>query len=129
VASVTYGPQDGADASLVGTLGVEGQTAIPTTVSLGTLADFGRLGFAVGVPGDDGGTHVALWMSLAQSQQLVDPAEDPSVFYGAPRTYLLAVLGDPGAASPAATSGDAGYDGTGLHLLLVPTPVAALSDE
>jgi hypothetical protein len=41
------------------------------------------------------------------------------VFFGQPRTYVVAVLGDP-TAPPA--FGDGGFDGTGLHLLVLATP-------
>jgi hypothetical protein len=61
-------------------------------------------------------------MSLADSQQLVDPTQDPTLFFGQPRTYLLAVLGDPNAPHAFASGGDAGYDGKGLHVLVVPAP-------
>jgi hypothetical protein len=86
------------------------------------LPGYGQLGFAVDVPGFDGGAgHV--WMSLADSQQLVDPTEDPTQFFGQPRTYLVAVLGDPNAPHAfAPVTGDAGYDGRGLHVLVVAAP-------
>jgi hypothetical protein len=69
-------------------------------------------------------------MSLAQAQQLIDPTQDPRDFFGQPRTYLIAVLGDPLAPHAFAPSdGEGGaYDGTGLHLLVVTTP-APVSDD
>ena len=127
-AAITYGPASGQDAGTVASLAAEGQVGALAAVALGaSLADYGQLGFSVSIPADDGGT-TAEWMSLVQSQQLVDPTEDPSVFYGAPRTYLLAILGDPSATPPTATTGDAGYDGTGLHILLIPTPAPVTGD-
>ena len=59
-------------------------------------------------------------MSLAQAQQLVSPTQDPSGYYGAGGTYVVAVLGDPNAPHAFAPAGDGGYDGTGLHVLLLP---------
>ena len=86
----------------------------------GDLASFGTLGFSVDVVGANGGIgHV--WMSLAQAQQLVDPTQDPTLFFGHPQTYLVAVLGDP-QATHFGSSGT--YDGTGLHLLVVTAPPA-----
>ncbi|HEY3819207.1 MAG TPA: hypothetical protein VGL81_18690 [Polyangiaceae bacterium] len=126
VAVVSFGAQGDADASLVATLQAEGVLAAPTVVDVGTdLSAYGQLGFAVDVPGFDGGAG-HLWMSLADSQQLVDPMQDPTLFFGQPRTYLLAVLGDPNAPHAFATGGDAGYDGKGLHLLVVAAPSPAL---
>jgi hypothetical protein len=127
-ATITYGPASGQDAGAVAKLSAEGQTGTPVQVPLGaSIADYGQLGFAVSLPASDGGS-LDEWMSLAQSQQLVDPTQDPSVFYAAPRTYLLAVLGDPTATPPTATTGDAGYDGAGLHILLIPTPAPPPDD-
>jgi len=121
-AIVSFGTQGEADASTVATLQGEGTVTAPSAVSVGTdLPVYGQLGFAVDVPGFDGGAG-HLWMSLADSQQLVDPTQDPTVFFGQPRTYLLAVLGDPGAPHAFATGGDAGYDGKGLHVLVVAAP-------
>jgi hypothetical protein len=86
------------------------------------LAGYGQLGFAVDVTGSDGGAG-HLWMSLADSQQLVDPTVDPTQFFGQPRTYLVAVLGDPNAPHAfAPVTGDAGYDGKGLHVLVIAAP-------
>jgi len=63
-------------------------------------------------------------MSLADSQQLVNPTEDPTQFFGQPRTYLVAVLGDPNAPHAfAPVTGDGGYDGKGLHVLVVAAPL------
>jgi hypothetical protein len=120
-AVVTFGPQGGADASTVATVGSEGALSTPSLVSIGSsLSVYGQLGFGVDVLGFDGGAG-HLWMSLAESQQLVDPNEDPTLFFGQPRTYLLAVLGDPDATHAFAT-GDASYDGTGLHVLVMAAP-------
>jgi hypothetical protein len=121
-AVVSFGPQGGTDANSVATLQGEGLVASPSVVSVGTdLSVYGQLGFAVDVQGFDGGAG-HLWMSLADSQQLVDPTQDPTQFFGQPRGYLLAVLGDPNAPHAFASGGDAGYDGKGLHVLVVAAP-------
>jgi hypothetical protein len=127
VAQIAFGAADAGDASVpVATFGGEGELAdAARAVPLGAdLGSYGNLGFSVDVPGDDSGAgHV--WMSLAQAQQLVDPAQDPAAYYGLPRPYVLAVLGDP--VAPHALT--AGYDGHGLHLLVVaparPSPAEA----
>ena len=119
-AVVSFGAEGSADASVVATLGSEGQISSPALVSIGTnMAAYGQLGFAVDVPGYDGGAG-HLWMSLAEAQQLVDPTLDPATFFGQPRPYLVAVLGDPGSPHAFAPGGDAGYDGKGLHVLVTP---------
>jgi hypothetical protein len=123
-AVVSFGPEDAGDASVVATLSSEGEIepTVPATVAVGTsLASFGSLGFAVDVPGLDGGAGHA-WMSLAQAQQLVDPTQDPTQFFGQASTYVVAVLGDP--AAPHAFAGGGTYDGTGLHLLVVTSPAS-----
>jgi hypothetical protein len=92
--------------------------SLPAAVSLPAgAATFGLLGFAVDVQGVDAGEAGHLWMSLAQAQGLVRPSQDPAAYFGTGGTYVVAVLGDPNA--PHAT-GDAGYDGTGLHVLVLP---------
>ena len=124
--AVSFGPEvadagDGGDAgSPVFELAGEGVLGFPRTIQIGpSLAAFGQLGFSIGTTGAPALTE---WMSLAQMQELVDPTEDPTIYFGQPRTYLLAVVGDPYATHADSTSGDAGYDGTGLHLLLIPGP-------
>jgi hypothetical protein len=122
--ALAFGPQSPAEAGPpLATLTLEGDLSQSLTVPLpSTLAGYGQLGFSYAVALGDGG--LAQWMSLAQSQQLVDPTEDPSIFFGEPRPYVVAIVGDPyapGFASP----GDAGFDGTGLHILVLPTPVPA----
>jgi hypothetical protein len=125
-AVVSFGTQGEADASTVATLQAEGLLAAPSVVSVGAgLAAYGQLGFAVDVQGFDGGAG-HLWMSLAEAQQLVDPTQDPTLFFGQPRTYLVAVLGDPNAPHAFASGGDAGYDGKGLHVLVVAAPVPSM---
>jgi hypothetical protein len=120
VATVSFGPAGSADASTVGLLTNEGSLGPVQDVSLASgLAIYGQVGFAVSVPTGDGGS-LSAWMSLAQSQQLVDPTQDPTVFFGAPRTYVVAILGDP--LGVPAFAADASYDGTGLHVLVLPTP-------
>ena len=91
------------------------------------LAVYGQLGFAVTVPDDEGGAGYE-WMSLAESQQLVDPTQDPTLFFGHARTYVVAVLGDPDAPHAFAPGADAGYDGKGLHVLVVASPAPATGD-
>jgi hypothetical protein len=124
-AVVTFGAQD-ADGGVtpVATLRGEGDLYPPADVAVGGgLAVYGQLGFAVDVPGYDGGAG-HLWMSLAEAQQLVDPTQDPTQFFGQARPYLLAVLGDPSqthAFGP--TVDDAGYSGAGLHVLVVAAPL------
>jgi hypothetical protein len=128
-AVVSFGAEDGGSTLPVATVSTEGTLApsLPQTVHVGTgLASYASLGFAVDVPGLDGGAgHV--WMSLDDALQLVDPTQDPTQFFGAPRTYLVAVLGDPNA--PHAFTPGAPYDGKGLHLLVLAAPDApALGD-
>jgi hypothetical protein len=84
------------------------------------LPSYGQLGFAVDVAGSGSPAH--LWMSLAHAQELVNPAQDPAAYFGMGGTYVVAVVGDPNAPPPFAAAGDGGgYDGTGLHLLVLPT--------
>jgi hypothetical protein len=104
----------------------------PTPVQVGTdLAAFGQLGFGVefasAVAPMDSGVDAALdaaaptwllWMNLVQAQSLVDPSADPRTYFGAHATYVVAILGDPTAASPFS---DASYEGYGLHLLVLPS--------
>ncbi len=120
-AVVSFGAQGATDASIVTTLSAPDQIlpSVPLQVTTRIpLASFGQLGFAVDVAGD-GGAH--LWMSLAQSLDLVDPTQDPTQYFAQPTSYLVTVIGDP-AGAPPGTTGDASYDGTGLHLLVVPLP-------
>jgi hypothetical protein len=123
-ALVSFGAE-GSDADLsVAVLRAEGDLSSAQTVLYEAgLPGYGQLGFAVDVAGYDGGAG-HLWMSLADSQQLVDPTEDPTQFFGQPRTYLVAVLGDPNAPHAfAPVTGDAGYDGRGLHVLVIAAPL------
>jgi len=102
--------------------------SVPATLQLaGGLPGFGALGFSVDVPSLEGGAGHE-WMSLVQAQQLVDPTQDPTVFFGQPRTYLVAVVGDPNATHAFVSGGDAGYDGTGLHLLVLASPAPPSGD-
>jgi hypothetical protein len=121
--AVSFGAQGASDASSVATLEEEGDLSAPSSVTIGPgLPVYGQLGFAVDVAAYDGGAG-HLWMSLADSQQLVNPTADPTQFFGQPRTYLVAVLGDPTAPHAfAPAAGDAGYDGKGLHILVVAAP-------
>jgi hypothetical protein len=120
-AVVSFGAQGAADANVVTTVSAPDQILPSAPLQVATripLASFGQLGFAVDV-GGDGGAH--LWMSLAQSLDLVDPTQDPTRYFAQPTSYLVTVIGDP-AGPPPDTTGDASYDGTGLHLLVLPLP-------
>jgi hypothetical protein len=124
-AYVSFGAQDELDAAAIAALSHEGdlQPQGTSTVALGGgIAMFGAMGFGVNVPADDSGAG-QLWMSLAQAQELVDPTQDPTMFFGHRQTYLVAVLGDP--LAPHAFAAEGGYDGTGLHLLVVSAAAAA----
>jgi hypothetical protein len=123
-ATVSFGPQDGGQTAVAQLLR-EGdlEPFPPTFVGLPAgLATFGSLGFAVDLPSGNASGH--LWMSLAQSQELVRPAQDPIAYFGMGGTYVVAVIGDPNAPH-AFVAGDGGYDGTGLHVLVLPTSPAA----
>jgi len=128
-ALVSFGEQGTDAAAPVATLYGEGDLSSAQEVLFEAgLPGYGQLGFAVDVAGYDGGAG-HLWMSLAESQQLVDPTEDPTQFFGQPRTYLVAVLGDPNAPHAfAPATGDAGYDGRGLHVLVVAAPLPAMPE-
>jgi hypothetical protein len=130
-ALVSFGAEDAAadGAVEVAILRGEGDLSLQTAVTFEAgLPGYGQLGFAVDVAGNDGGAG-HLWMSLADSQQLVDPTVDPTQFFGQPRTYLVAVLGDPNAPHAfAPVTGDAGYDGRGLHVLVVAAPLPGTPD-
>jgi hypothetical protein len=127
-AVITFGEQDAGDASVIAVLTTEGSLqGSPQLVTVGSsLAAYGSLGFAVDVPGLEGGAG-HMWMSLAQAQQLVDPTQDPSVFFGQNRTYVVAVLGDPNA--PHAFTSSGGYDGKGLHVLVVASAAPAVGGD
>jgi hypothetical protein len=132
-AVVSFGVEDAGDAAVVAMLSQEGdlQPPSPLILPIGTdLPLFGAMGFGVDVPADDSGAG-HLWMSLAQAQELVDPTLDPRQFFAQPQTYLVAVLGDPLAGHAFAASGDdgGGYDGTGLHLLVVTTPTPSSASD
>jgi hypothetical protein len=130
--SVSFG--SAGEAGVLAVLARQGdiEPPAPTPVQVGTdLAAFGQLGFGVefasAVTPMDSGTDAALdaaaptwlvWMNLAQAQSLVDPSADPRTYFGAHATYVVAILGDPTAASPFS---DAGYEGYGLHLLVLPS--------
>jgi hypothetical protein len=125
-ATLSFGPQNAAQ-SPVAQLTQEGVLvpAVPTAIPLpSALSSFGDVGFAVDVTGADASTAGHLWMSLAQAQELVNPTQDPAGYYGAGGTYVVAVLGDPNAPHAFASGGDGGYDGTGLHVLLLPATAA-----
>jgi hypothetical protein len=122
-ALLSFGPQEDASAP-VARLGREGELMPPSwplalTLPPG-LPSFGQYGFAVDVTGADAGAAGHLWMSLAQSLQLLSPAQDPSLYYGMGGTYLVALLGDPMAPHAFEPSDAGGYNGTGLHLLVLP---------
>jgi hypothetical protein len=119
-ALVSFGAQ-GAMGAVVAQLIAEQQVApaVPALLDAGTnLTTYGTTGFSVDVAGDAG---VHLWMSLAQSLDLVDPTQDPSKYFAQPTSYVVTVIGDPAGAPPGGNP-DAAYDGTGLHLLVLPQP-------
>jgi hypothetical protein len=112
--TISFGPQDDAQAPIA-QFTREGDLlpSAPASIALPAgLSTFGQLGFAVDV-GAQASTAGHLWMSLAQAQQLVSPAENPAAYYGAGGTYVVAVLGDPGAPHAFAMDADGGYDGEG----------------
>jgi hypothetical protein len=118
-ARVSFGAsgEGGAIAVLSGEDDIE--PAMPDAVNMGTgLAAFGQLGFGVDTVGIDAATSPHFWTSLAQAQSLIDPTADPRVYFGTQATYVVAVVGDPSAPSPFST-GDAAYDGRGLHILVL----------
>jgi hypothetical protein len=119
--NVSFGAQGAADASALAHLTSLEQLlpTTPATLSVGTTeTTFQQVGFGVDVPGYDGGQGHT-WMSLAESLDLVDPTLDPTKYFAQPTNYVVAVVGDPSAARPFTTTGDAAYDGTGLHVLVV----------
>jgi hypothetical protein len=117
-AIVSFGPQGAT--TPVATLTGEGTSApaAATYLTIGTDAGaYDTLGFGVDVMGVDGGPG-HLWMSLEQSLELAQgPMVNPAVYYSMVDTYVVAVIGDPNAASPFT---DASFDGTGLHILVIP---------
>jgi hypothetical protein len=119
-AVVSFGAQGAT--SPVATLTGEGAfgPADASYLNVGTdPTSYGTLGFGVDVTGADGGPG-HLWMSLEQSLELVDPMMNPAVYYAKQTTYVVAVVGDPNAAH--AFAPDAAFDGTGLHILVLPLP-------
>jgi hypothetical protein len=117
--SVSFGA-DMSDAQAIAQLPLEGDLLPPLPASIplpAGAATFGLLGFAVDVQGVDAGMAAHLWMSLAQAQELVRPGQDPNSYFGAGGTYVVTILGDPTAPH---AGGDSGYDGTGLHVLVLP---------
>jgi hypothetical protein len=121
--TVSFGSNvDAAAAQPIAQLAQEGEVepAAPVPLSLpGNAAAFGQLGFAVGVTGVDAGSSANLWMSLTEALQLVDPSQDPTRYYAGGQ-FVVAVLGEPGAPHAFASNGDGVYDGTGLHILVLP---------
>jgi hypothetical protein len=118
-AVVSFGPQGAT--TPVATLAGEGSSAPATAMYLTVGTDAGAydtLGFGVDVTGSDGGPG-HLWMSLEQSLDLAQgPMVNPAVYYSVADTYVVAVVGDPSAAH--AFAPDASFDGTGLHVLVIP---------
>jgi len=61
--------------------------------------------------------HLVAW-----ALSLVAPTADPRAYYGQRAAFVVAVAGDPSA--PPFPGSDAGaYDGTGLHILVLPTTI------
>ncbi|MDP9151363.1 MAG: hypothetical protein M3O36_15685 [Myxococcota bacterium] len=124
---VTFGREADPDAALVAQLADEATFGPPSAVRLALptgLAAFGQFGFGLEVPRPGSGPPARAWTSLAQAQSLINPALDPTRYYGAAGTYIVAIVGDPSVAQAVAQatgpSDDAGYDGTGLHVLVLP---------
>jgi hypothetical protein len=118
-ARVSFGAsgEAGAIALLSGEDDIE--PTMPASLNVGTdLAAFGQLGFGVDSVGVDAATSAHFWTSLAQAQSILDPTVDPRVYFGTRATYVVAIVGDPSAPSPSST-GDAAYDGRGLHILVL----------
>jgi hypothetical protein len=126
-AVVSFGKDSTGAQTPVAQLAREGDLLPSAPVGLpfpAAISDYGLLGFSVDVPGLDAGGAAHLWMSLAEAQQLVSPTQDPAAYFGAAVTYVVAVVGDPSAphAFVAGDGTDGGaYDGTGLHLLVLPS--------
>ena len=113
-----------ADAQAVAQLGAEGTVASPGFLPLPAgPAAFGQVGFEVELEGVDAGPSGQLWMSLSEAQELVDPTQDPTVYY-AGGSYVVAIVGDPFAPHAFAGDDDGGYDGRGLHVLVLPATAA-----
>jgi hypothetical protein len=121
--SLSFGSM--ADAQPVVQLNAEGTAVqVPQALTLPAgLASYGQVGFAIDVQGLDAGPSGHLWMSMAEAQELVDPAQDPTVYYAGGQ-YVVAIVGDPSAPHAFAADGDGGYDGTGLHVLVLPATAA-----
>jgi hypothetical protein len=81
---VTYTLED-AGAEAGATVDLSGLVPPPPIVVPGptTVNDSNAQGFSVDIEAADGGLTQHLWMSLAQSQDLVDPSLDPTVYYDA----------------------------------------------
>jgi hypothetical protein len=109
--------------TLIATVAGEGEVAPMTPQSVlfdGSAASYDGLGFQLQLPNGDGGSGLP-FLSLLQAMQLADPIADPAAYYGASGTYVVALVGDPAAPPPFASSADGGvYDGTGLHFVVVP---------
>jgi hypothetical protein len=124
VATVSFGAPD-AMAPLT-TLSGEGAIApsTPSPLAVGDAgATYGEMGFTVDAPGPSGadGGAVHLFLTLEQSLELAQgPMVDPVAYYTQQTGYVVAIIGDPNGALPF-TSGST-YDGTGLHILVLPQP-------
>jgi hypothetical protein len=111
----------GRDIAVVGPVGDLAPVTPQAVLLDGSLASYDGLGFSLVMPGADGGT-TALSLSLSQAQELVNPTADPAAYYGGAGTYVVALVGDPAAPPPFASSADGGiYNGTGLHFLVAET--------
>ena len=111
----------GADAAFQATLTAldDVEPSPPAQVTYDTTeTQFAAQGFSVAGSLPDGGT-ATLFMSLAQSLSLQAPTQDPGTYFTQRSPFVVAVIGDPGAPSPGSDAGI--YDGTGLHLLVLPT--------
>jgi hypothetical protein len=126
VATISFGAPDAMTAittlSSEGTVGPSSIT--PVQLPSGDAATgFGALGFAIDTPGSAGadGGAIHLFLTLEQSLELYQgPMVDPATFYAQQDSFLVAVLGDPNGPLPFQSGSN--YDGTGLHLMVLPLP-------
>ena len=116
-ATVSFGTTSMATQTLA-SVGAVGDVSPPSNVL--SVPSLDTDGVHLLTPAADGGTN-DFFLSLAQAQQLADPTADPTAYYSATGTYVAAIVGDPAAPPPFASSADSGvYDGTGLHFVVAP---------
>jgi hypothetical protein len=125
VTTISFGSEG--DAQAIAQLSSEGDLGPSSPYSLtlpASIGAYGQVGFGVAAVGAEAGSSGTLWMSLAEAEQLVSPAQNPTSYYaGGP--FLVAIVGDPAAPHAFGTAGtggtgSGGYDGKGLHVLVLP---------